>query len=152
MSEILFYHLTEKTLEQVLPGLVEKSLGRGWNVVVQAGSSERVEALDALLWTYRDDSFLPHGATRDGSESAQPVWLTCENDLPNEAAIRFLVDGADIDNTESYERIVYMFDGHDNTAVEHARERWKFHKEQKGEADELTYWQQTPSGGWEKKA
>jgi len=150
MSEILFYHLTESKLEATLPGLVERSLAREWNVVVQAGSAERVEVLDNILWTYRDDSFLAHSAARDGTEAMQPVWLTVENDNPNQAQIRFLVDGAEMDEASSYERVVYMFDGHDNAAVEHARTRWKFHKDQ--EDSELTYWQQTPTGGWEKKA
>lgn len=150
MSEILFYHLTEKTLDQVLPGLVERSMQRGWKVVVQAGSQERVEALDTLLWTYRDEAFVPHGCIRDGTENLQPVWLTSENDNPNGAEIRFLVEGAALDTVEDYERVVYMFDGHDNAAVEHARERWKFHKSQA--EGEQTYWQQSASGQWEKKA
>lgn len=150
MSEILFYHLTENKLETVLPGLVERSLAREWKVVVQAGSSERVEVLDNVLWTYREDSFLAHSAARDGTEAMQPVWLTIENDNPNEAKIRFLVDGAEIEDASSYDRVVYMFDGHDNSAVEHARERWKFHKDQAN--NELTYWQQNANGGWEKKA
>lgn len=150
MAEILFYHLTEKTLDEVLPGLVEKSLEREWKVVVQAGSSEDVTELDGLLWSYREDAFLPHGSERDGTESLQPVWLTAENDNPNSAHIRFLVNGAECDAVEDYERIVYMFDGHDNSAVEHARERWKVHKAQaKGEQ---TYWQQSAQGRWEKKA
>jgi len=150
MTEILFYHLTERTLEQVLPGLVEKSLARDWKVVVQAGSQERVDALDSLLWTWRDESFLPHGAVRDGTESLQPVWLTEQGDNPNQAQIRFLVDGAQIDEPTGYDRIVYMFDGHDNAAVEHARGRWKHHKDQPG--NDQTYWQQTSNGSWEKKA
>ncbi|MEM7216083.1 MAG: DNA polymerase III subunit chi [Pseudomonadota bacterium] len=150
MTEILFYHLTERTLEQVLPGLVEKSLQRSWKVVVQAGSPERVEALDGLLWTYRDESFLPHSSIRDGDENLQPVWLTTDTDNPNSAGIRFLVDGADLDEIDGYERLVYIFDGHDNSSVEHARTRWKFHKEQEGH--DQTYWQQNPNGGWDKKA
>lgn len=152
MTEILFYHLTERTIDQVLPGLVEKSLSRGWKVVVQAGNTERIQSLDSLLWTYREDSFLAHGSTRDGSEHLQPVWLTEGDDNPNEAAIRFLVDRAAINSPEGYERLVYMFDGHDNAAVEHARERWKFHKENQADGQQQTYWQQTETGGWEKKA
>ena len=150
MTEILFYHLTERTLEQVLPELVEKSLARDWHVVIQAGSSERVEVLDTVLWTYRDESFLPHGAIRDGSENRQPVWLTVTDDNPNNAKIRFLVDGAGMDNVKEYDRVVYLFDGHDNAALEHARERWKIHKDQNDH--DLTYWQQSANGGWEKKA
>jgi DNA polymerase-3 subunit chi len=150
MPEILFYHLTERTLDQVLPGLVEKSLERDWRVCIQAGSQERVEALDGLLWTYRDEAFLPHGTARDGTESLQKVWLCCETDNPNNAVIRFLVDGASLDDIDEYQRIVYMFDGHNNAEVEFARTRWKHHKD--AGAGDQTYWQQKADGGWEKKA
>jgi len=150
MSELLFYHLSERTLEQVLPGLVEKSLARDWKVVIQFGSQERMSVMDDVLWTWKDESFVAHGSVRDGNESQHPVWLTLENDTPNEAEIRFLVDGAEIEDPSDYTRVVYLFDGHDNASVEHARERWKFHKEQEEHAQ--TYWQQTANGGWEKKA
>lgn len=149
MAEILFYHLTERTLEQVLPGLLEKCLERGWRVVVQAGSRERVEALDAHLWTFRDESFLPHGMLRDGTEAMQPVWLTEGDDNPNSANIRFIVDGAVPPDLSAYQRGIYIFDGHDNDALEQARVRWKA---EKAAGHEITYWQQNPRGGWEKKA
>ncbi len=153
MAEILFYHLTEKTLEQVLPGLIEKSLSRGWKVVVQLGSAERVESMDAHLWSYRDDSFLAHGFIKNDTQGLQPVWLTTQDENPNDAKIRFLTDGAQIDDPSAYDRIVYMFDGHNNEAVEHARARWKFHKEASVDnGHEQTYWQQNANGGWEKKA
>lgn len=153
MSEILFYHLTEKTLEQVLPGLLEKSLSRGWKVVVQSGDEEALEKLDAHLWTFRDDSFLAHGMSKDGTEAFQPIWLTVGGENPNGAKIRFLTAGAELDDPSKYDRIVYMFDGHDNQAVEHARGRWKFHKkEAETSGHEQTYWQQNPNGGWERKA
>ena len=76
MTEILFYHLQRHPLERVLPALVEKSLERGWRVVVQAASEERIEALDAHLWIFRDDSFLPHGTWREAEAAEQPVLLT----------------------------------------------------------------------------
>lgn len=153
MTEILFYHLTERTLDQVLPGLLEKSLSRDWKVVVQLGSESQVEQLDEHLWTYRDESFLAHGCLRNGSEALQPIWLTTEDDNPNGAKIRFFSGGAQIDEPSAYDRIVYMFDGHDNEAVEHARGRWKFHKDaSQTSGHEQTYWQQNPNGGWEKKA
>jgi DNA polymerase-3 subunit chi len=149
MTEVLFYHLEHQPLERVLPSLVEKTLERGWRAVVQAGSEERVEALDTLLWTYRDDSFLPHGTKRDGSPEAQPVFLTTGEDNPNGATVRFLVDGAEGGDLSVYARIVYLFDGRDAGAVEAARAQWKAAKA--GGAD-VTYWQQSPEGRWEKKA
>lgn len=149
MTEVLFYHLTERTLEQTLPGLLEKSLERGWRAVVQAGSKERVEALDSLLWTWRDDAFLAHSAADDAYAKYQPVFLTTDDDNPNGAAIRFLVDGAVAHSLEGYERGVYLFDGHDAAAVEQARECWKAEKEN---GHDITYWQQKPGGSWERKA
>ena len=96
MTEVLFYHLKGQTPEQVLPALLQKSLERGWRVVVQASSDERVEALDAHLWTWRDDSFLPHGTSRDAEPAEQPIMLTASADNPNGATVRFLVDGAEM--------------------------------------------------------
>ena len=94
MTEILFYQLKGQTPEQVLPPLLQKSLERGWRVVVQASSDERVEALDAHLWTWRDDAFLPHGTWRDAEAAEQPIVLTVNEENPNGATVRFLVDGA----------------------------------------------------------
>jgi DNA polymerase-3 subunit chi len=149
VTEVLFYHLEHQPLERVLPSLVEKTLERGWRAVVQAGSEERVEALDTLLWTYREDSFLPHGTRRDGSPDAQPVFLTTGEDNPNGAQVRFLVDGAEAGDLSGYARVVYLFDGRDAAAVAQAREQWTAAREAGGE---VTYWQQSPEGRWEKKA
>lgn len=148
VTEVLFYHLERQPLEQVLPALVEKTLERGWRAVVQAGSDERVEALDTLLWTYKEESFLPHGTRKDGRVAEHPVYLTTGEENPNNATVRFLVDGAQLPALSGYSRVVYLFDGHDAAAVARAREQWKAAK---GEGCEATYWQQSPQGRWEKR-
>lgn len=149
MTEILFYHLTERRLEEVLPGLLVKCLERDWSVVVQAVTDERVKALDAHLWTWRDDGFLPHGATRDGSEALQPIWLTTRDDNPNNAQVRFMVEGAEPPDLAAYVRGIYIFDGHNENDLQSARQRWKIEKDA---GHDVTYWQQNSRGGWDKKA
>ena len=150
MTEILFYHLQRQPLERVLPTLLEKSLERGWRVVVQAASDERVEALDAHLWTYRDDGFLPHGTAREAEAAQQPVLLTADDHNPNGATVRFLIDGAPMPaDAKSYERIVLLFDGEDDDAVAAARARWN---EAKAQGFDVTYWQPDEQGRWVKKA
>src|SRR5688572_29512430 len=150
MTEILFYHLQRQPVETVLPTLLEKSLERGWRVVVQASSEERIEALDAHLWTYRDDGFLPHGTARETEAPAQPVLLTTGDHNPNGANVRFLIDGAPMpEDAASYQRIVLLFDGEDDAAVAEARLRWTAAKAQNFEA---TYWQADENGRWVKKA
>lgn len=149
VTEVYFYHLERQTLEDVLPGLIERSLERGWRAAVQAASEERVEALDTLLWTYREDSFLPHGTARDGPGQAQPVYLTIADDNPNDAQVRFLVDGAELADAAPYTRVVFVFDGRDAEAVARAREQWQRAKVQ-GYA--VSYWQQDANGRWQQKA
>jgi DNA polymerase III subunit chi len=147
-TEVLFYHLERQPLETVLPTLVEKTVDRGWRAVIQAGDQERVQALNTLLWTYKPESFLPHGAKADGPPAEQPVYLTHESDNPNGANVRFLVDGAAPSEFTGYDRIVLMFDGRDPDALAQARTHWK---SAKASGATLTYWQQNGDGRWEKK-
>ncbi len=147
-TEIYFYHLERRTLDEVLPILLELSLKRGWRAAVQAASEERVEAIDTLLWTYREESFLPHGTARDGRASSQPIYLTAGDDNPNVAQIRFLVDGATLADASPYLRVAYVFDGRDQAAVTRARETWQ---EAKARGDAVSYWQQDVDGRWQQK-
>lgn len=148
-TEVLFYHLERQPLERMLPNLLERTLARGWRAVVQAGSTERVEALDAHLWTYVDESFLPHGTSKDGASDRQPILLTIGPENPNGAGVRFLLDGADMDSYAGYVRIVVIFDGRDEEAVTRARGQWQRVRAQGCKA---TYWRQSDAGRWEQKA
>jgi DNA polymerase-3 subunit chi len=152
VAEIWFYHLERKTLDDVLPALLERTLERGWRAVVQSGSPERLEAIDNLLWTYSDESFLPHGTRRDGNGALQPIYLTEDGQNPNGANVRFFVEGADMMLAEAdigaYERLIYIFDGRDDEAVARARETWKWARDS---GQTATYWRQTETGGWQKQ-
>jgi DNA polymerase-3 subunit chi len=149
MTEVLFYHLTESKLEDALPALLEKSVERGWRVVVQTSNEARRDMLDAHLWTFRDESFLPHGTDAAPMAEDQPVLLTTATENANGATVRFMVDGAEPPPLDPYERVVFMFDGYDQSQLEGARAEWK---RLKGEGHALTYWQQSPEGRWVKKA
>jgi len=133
-----------------LPGLVERSLARDWRVVLQFVEQDTLEVLDAKLWTFSDTSFIAHGHDCDEFAAEQPVFLTLDGqENPNEAQIRFCLEGAEPMNFQSYQRLVVMFDGNDETQLEKARRQWR---ELKQLSDQVTYWRQTAARGWEKKA
>lgn len=148
MTDIGFYHLTRSPLEKTLPKLLEKILGAGYRVVVQASSAERVEALNGNLWTYHPQSFLPHGTAKTGRPGDQPIWLTDHPENPNGAKVLALVDGAQSDQVGTFEKVVYLFDGNDPDALAQARSSWKTYAAQ---GHTVVYWQQTESGGWAQK-
>ena len=149
MTQIGFYHLTRLPLDQALPRLLEKAAAAGLKVVVMAGSAERVEHLNGLLWSYGEESWLPHGSRADGEAELQPIWLTESDENPNGATVLVLCDGVMPADVSPYARCLDLFDGRDDEAVQAARERWKTWKAQ---GHELVYYQQNLNGGWEEKS
>src|SRR3982074_2607311 len=110
MTEVLFYHLQNMSIESVLPPLLEKSLERGWRVVVQSTSQERADALDGHFWTHRDDSFSPHATWGAGRAPGQAIVLAVEQGNPNRATVRFLIDNAALPaDSDAYDRMVLVF-------------------------------------------
>lgn len=147
--EIWFYHLERSTLGQVLPGLLEKTRERGWRAVVRAADARLLDEIDERLWTYRDDSFLAHGRSADPNADRQPILLTESLENPNAAQALFIVDGAELGDTETLERCFIIFDGRDEASLGGARARWKTLKDA---GADLAYWKQSPEGRWEKAA
>jgi len=150
MAEVLFYHLTSTPIEASLPELLERALAREWRVVLRCGSEAGLATLDSMLWTYRDDAFLPHGSEAGGLGALQPVYLTLGDENPNGATVLMLVDGARATVAEmaSYARTCLIFDGQDPRAVETARSDWRAVQ---AAALPAKYWAQE-GGRWVQKA
>lgn len=148
MSEIRFYHLQSQPLEQALPALLSKAYENGHKILVKA-PADKIEALNEALWTFRADSFLPHGSAKDGHEGHQPIWITDTDDNPNGADVLILTHNLESPHAAEFKLCCEVFDGRIQEHVQAARSRWSAYKE-KGLT--LTYWQQTPQGGWDKKA
>ena len=148
MTEVRFYHLTQSPLENTLPGLLTKSLERGWRVIVQGGNAARLSFLDTHLWSFSEASFLPHGL--EGEGATQPIWLTTSDSNPNDAGVLMLIDGARAkpERMRGFDLITIFFDGADQGAVAQAREDWKAVTEAGLAA---VYWAQE-NGSWVQKA
>lgn len=153
-----FYHLTSSPLERALPKLLEKAYGAGFRTLVVA-QEERIDRLNELLWTYDQDSFLPHGSARDGNEDAQPILLCSPAFIagsgaegrqtpPSGGAILCITNGQFAEHIEGYDRVLDIFDGGREESLQAARERWKRYKEA---GCSLNYYQQTNTGGWDKR-
>lgn len=151
MTETLFYHLERRSLEDVLPGLIEKSLERGWRALIKTESAERSDALDNLLWTYDEASFLAHAQEGEGEPGRQPVLITVEDRNSNDANILFCVGGAepsDWTSLSSLARVVMLFDGRDAGFLARARAAWN---KAKAAGHDVTYWKESSSGKFEKQ-
>lgn len=146
MTDVLFYHLERATPAQVLPGLLERTLARNWTAVIRCAGESQVKDLDEHLWTYHEESFLPHGTGSPDPET--PVWLTASYELPSGRDVLFALtaEGFQPDSLAGLTRAVLMFT--DDQAPD-ARMAWKAVKASNLES---TYWKQDPSGKWIKAA
>lgn len=147
--EVWFYHLERSSLDEVLPELLERTLQREWRALVRTGDPDRVDHLDNGLWTWRDESFLPHGVAGEPLAERQPVLITTAQENPNAAHALFLIDGAEPGDLTGYARCIVLFDGRDEAALAGARGLWKSVKAQGLAA---SYWRQGETRGWEKQA
>jgi DNA polymerase-3 subunit chi len=147
VTEVRFYHLERRRIDQALPGLLERALEEGRRVLVRASSDEIVAALNERLWTYDDASFLPHGAAGDGDPMTQPIFLTSESDNPNAATLLVRLPGVEADEAdEAFDLVALMFEGRDEAALAHARGEWRRLKD---EGRSISYWRESDEGGWE---
>jgi DNA polymerase-3 subunit chi len=148
VTEIRFYHLEQRRVDQALPPLLERALEEGQRVLVRASSDEMVAALNERLWTYDDASFLPHGAAGDGDPMEQPIFLTSESGNPNSATMLVELSGAETGGLhDPFDLVVLLFDGRDEAALGHARSEWRRLKDL---GRTISYWRESDEGGWER--
>ena len=147
MTEVWFYHLERTGVEQALPELLERALARGWKALVRTRDPQRLAGLDEHLWTWRDDSFLPHGLAEEPLAARQPILLTTGPENPNGAEALFLVDGAEPGALDGYARAMVLCDGRDEAALATARAQWSALK---ATGAAMSYWRQQ-GRGWEKQ-
>jgi DNA polymerase III subunit chi len=148
VTEVRFYHLERRRIDQALPALLERALEEGRRVLVRASSDEMVAALNERLWTYDDASFLPHGAAGDGDPMEQPIFLTSEMENPNAATMLVRLSGVEAaEADDAFDLVVLVFEGRDEAALAHARGEWRRLKD---EGRTISYWRESDEGGWER--
>lgn len=147
--EYWFYHLEASTLKGVLPDLLTKTLSKGWRALVRLPNGADLSDWDDYLWTFQDQSFLPHGREDQGRADQQPILLANTTDSAEGFDAVFLIDGANVSTVDGVSRVMVMIDGRSQEAVQRERTRWKTLKDA---GAVMSYWQQTSQGGWEKKA
>jgi len=148
MSDINFYHIKNTAIENALLMLLQKTLSSDKKAILRCYNHSLMEHYDQALWTVQKNAFLPHGTLKDGFPEKQPIYITTEDDNPNNADFLFVSAFASVENIENFERIFILFEDKDPEAVSWARDLWKQNKE----ADhKQIYWLQNEAGQWEKK-
>lgn len=151
--QIRFYHLTRRSVAEVLPALLFKALEAGHRAVVRHGAGADSGALSRALWVAQPASFLAHGCApaqgADPHAADHPIWLTPGAENPNGADVLFLLPGANAGESGGYALVCHLFESADGAALDAARASWRAAK---GAGADPAYWQETEAGSWEQRA
>ncbi len=142
--QVDFYHLSASPIERVLPQIAERVLAGGGRLLIVAEDEGLLAMLDAALWTYQPEAFLPHGRE---DAAHQPILLGPTATPANGAANVALADGRWRDEALGFERAFHLFDG---SSIAAARIAWKALGDRDGVA--RNYWKQGEDGKWTKAA
>ena len=78
MTQVDFYVVSRPEPEAMLSTvcrLADKAFRLKHRIFINAASQEQASALDRLLWTFRDDTFIPHCRVGAGSDPEDPVRI-----------------------------------------------------------------------------
>ena len=130
-TNVLFHHfesIERKDFLIYVCKLIEKGYKQNINpIYIKTDTQKQAEELDKVLWTFRQESYIPHTLVDQDSNNTQPVqigWI--DNEIDDAEAIINLSDGMpDISN--DLKKIHEIIDNIDEKK-EKARERWKKYK------------------------
>lgn len=129
MTEIDFYILAGAEpggRERLACRIADKAAALGHRVLLNASDAPHARQVDELLWTFRDDAFLPHGLLP--AETDAPVLIGAGEEPPEPAYL--LINLADTVPAffTRFERVAEVVS--DEPAVRDAgRERFRFYRD-----------------------
>lgn len=107
--------------------LLEKAYQKGHRVYVHCSNQAEAECLDELLWTFKDDSFIPHHLQGEGPEPPPPVQIGFEKEP---RGFNDILLNLDLTIPEFYTRFKRVMEIVPNTELEKekSRERYKAYR------------------------
>jgi len=131
MPQVDFYILqTPNPLEKerLACKLAEKAWQQNYRVFIYAESSTHAQQLDNLLWTFRQDSFVPHEILMDSVQPTMPIYIGYGSRIATEMTALINLTDTVPDFFFQYQRIAEIVENTE-TAKSLGRERYRFYRD-----------------------
>ena len=129
---------------------MEKSLEKGNKSLLLFKDKEKCLSINEQLWTYKQNSFLPHISEDDQiyDNIDVPVYLSTKNENPFKAELLFSIDGFLPDNIDHFERVIIIIDVND----ELLNEKYKnYYLDINKNFEDIVFYKSDDSGKWIEK-
>jgi len=150
VTQIIFYNTAPLQVEKTLFALLEKSLEKGNKSLLLFKDKEKCLSINEQLWTYKQNSFLPHISEDDQiyDNIDVPVYLSTKNENPFKAELLFSIDGFLPDNIDHFERVIIIIDVND----ELLNEKYKnYYLDINKNFEDIVFYKSDDNGKWIEK-
>jgi DNA polymerase-3 subunit chi len=150
VTQIIFYSTAPLQVEKTLFTLLEKSLEKGNKSLLLFKDKEKCLSINEQLWTYKQNSFLPHISEDDQiyDNIDIPVYLSTKNENPFKAELLFSIDGFLPDNIDHFERVIIIIDVND----EILNEKYKnYYLDINKNFEDIVFYKSDDNGKWIEK-
>ncbi|MBF0424536.1 MAG: DNA polymerase III subunit chi [Magnetococcales bacterium] len=137
---------------RLIATLAAKAIERGLRAVVVVADLEQARLLDAFLWRFPDDGFLPHGLADEPDPERQPLLIATAPGDSNAATVLIAAADRPIADPGRFDLIIdFAVTSADPDQAGNLASRQRYgHYRQLG--CRMEYWVQKPAGGWEKRS
>ena len=129
--QIDFYVLQEQSPDgrfKLACRIVEKAYRLGHRVYVRTGNSDDTNVLDDLLWTFSQNSFVPHQLSTESDSQGSPVVIGEHPSAAKGTDVVISVADGPVSDFTSYLRIVEIV-GYEDDEKASGRNRFRYYRE-----------------------
>lgn len=129
MKSATFLNTKEKEKNKLIFELVERFYYEGERIVIFCLSQDRAQEIDRFLWTYKQESFIPHKIfTYEEEEALEKIAIVYTEINPISAKILIADEKPSLGYSMAFERI-YEFVEQSKEAIIESRKRYKLYKD-----------------------
>ena len=130
MTQVDFYILGQRggDRHRFACRLTEKAWRQGHHIYLHTASQNESRELEQLLWTYRQDSFLPHGQMGEADPALNPILVGYGTDVGEEHDVLINLAPAVPEFFSRFERVAEIIDQNEEARAA-GRERFRFYRD-----------------------
>ena len=127
LEKAYFYNSSHRNVVADISWLIEKLFKEKNRILVCCKDQETVEVIDAFLWTYKEDEFIPHSIATKEKNSIYPILIATDIHEDYDHNVLLALSGVLIKEKDwrKFAKAYYFFDDQENKEKENAREMWK---------------------------
>ena len=130
MTEVIFVEVTASRMEMQACEIAERIYAEGDRLLIVAIDEEQAARLDDLLWTYKPDTFVPHGLWKSmDNEPAQPVIITTQKERVPGIASLLTMDYCPVEMVQQFSQVIHVVVVDNQERLEASRRYWTLLKD-----------------------